>query len=317
LKLSRYLSHVLVLAVTLAVGAYAAPTAFSSNSQLASISIAQAFAGSSSAIEPRLALPAGGCQAPPAVPTRAALSRLISLRDSVQRAISGCASRIEMLNREQARLDAEIAAGQTRVQQERLLLAGLARDLYRQPSLLVALTSSRSLGDFLTRVSDLQSASARAAALTEQLNADQARLAEDRATVAVAIKEQASSRAALAQASARLQQLIDAAVTSYPAAAPAIFVPVGPAAIIDDIERAFSPQGQTAVNWGLRVAKCESNYNPNAVNSYSGTEGLFQFMPSTWRSTPYGHHNVFDPWYNSLGAAWLYQRDGPGQWQCG
>ncbi len=313
--LSRYLSHALVLAVTLAVGAYVAPAAFSAHPQLASIPVAQAFASSSSVPAPRLALPAAGCQAPPAVPSRAGLNQLVSMRDSVQRAISGCAARIEALNREQKRLDGQIAAGQARIQAERELLAGLARDLYRQPSLLVALTSSHSLGDFFTRVADLQSASARAQALTDQLAADQARLQEERSSVAAAVSEEASARASLSQASTRLQQLVDAALARYPAA-PA-FVPVGPAAIIDDIERAFSPQGQAAVNWGLRVAKCESNYNPNAVNPYSGTEGLFQFEPSTWRSTPYGRHNVFDPWYNSLGAAWLYQRDGPGQWQCG
>jgi transglycosylase-like protein with SLT domain len=262
-------------------------------------------------------VPAAGCKAPPAVPSHASLSALEALRNSVQLAISGCAARIEALNRRQARLNAQIAAGDARVQQERELLAGLARDLYRQPSLLVALTSSHSLGDFFTRVSDLQSAGARAQALTNQLNADQAQLRSDRASVEAAIGEEASARASLAQSSARLQQLIDAALAEYPAAAPAIFVPVGPAAIIADIEKAFSPLGQTAVNWGLRVAKCESGYNPNAVNPYSGTEGLFQFMPSTWRSTPYGSHNVFDPWYNSLGAAWLYHRDGPSQWQCG
>ena len=305
--------------MTLAVGAYAAPTAFSAHTQFGGLAVAQAFASSSSssAPGPRLALPAAGCKAPPAVPSSASFSRLVSLRDSVQRAISGCAARIEALNRQQQQLDAEIAAGDTRVEQEQELLAGLARDLYRQPSLLVALTSSHSLGDFFTRVSDLQSASARAEALTNRLHADQQRLREDRATVAAAVNEEASARAALTQASTRLQELIDAAVAAFPAAAPAVFKPAGPAAIIADIEKAFAPQGQAAVNWGLRVAKCESGYNPNAVNPYSGTEGLFQFMPSTWRSTPYGRHNVFDPWYNSLGAAWLYQRDGPGQWQCG
>ena len=301
--------------MTLAVGAYAAPAALSTHTQLAAIPVAQAFASSNSVVAPRLAVPAAGCQAPPAIPNRYTLSRLVTLRDSVQRAISGCAARIEALNREQKQLDGEIAAGETRVAKEKLLLAGLARDLYRQPSLLVALTSSHSLGDFITRVGDLQSAGARAEQLTTQLSADQARLRDERATVAAAGKELGTARTALGQASTRLQQLIDAATVRYPSA-PA-FVPVGPAAIIADIEKAFAPQGQTAVNWGLRVAKCESGYNPNAVNPYSGTEGLFQFMPSTWRSTPYGRQNVFDPWYNSLGAAWLYQRDGPGQWQCG
>lgn len=292
-----------------------APTAFSAHSQLTSIPVAQAFASSSSVPALRLAIPAAGCKAPPSIPSSASLTRLTSLRDSVQRAITGCSARIEALNREQKQLDGQIAAGQTRIQQERLLLAGLARDLYRQPSLLVAITGSHSLGDVFTRVADLQSAGARAQALTDQLSADQARLHDERAAVAAAQRELASARAALSKASTRLQELLFAGSVRYPAA-PA-FVPVGPAAIIADIERAFSPLGQTAVNWGLRVAKCESGYNPNAVNSWSGTEGLFQFMPSTWRSTPYGSHNVFDPWYNSLGAAWLYQHDGPGQWQCG
>jgi peptidoglycan hydrolase CwlO-like protein len=314
--LSRYLSHALVLLVTLAVGAYVAPAALSAHPQLGAVPVAQAFASGSTAIAPRLVIPAAGCQAPPAVPKHAALDALVSLRDSTERAISGCAARIEALNREERQLDARIAAGQTRIQQEQLLLGGLARDLYRQPSLLVALTSSSSLGDFFTRVGDLQSASERAATLTAQLQSDEAQLREERAAAAGAISEEGAARAALAQASSRLQQLIDAAVVTYPAAAPAIFVPAGPAAIIADIEKAFSPQGQAAVNWALRVAKCESNYNPDAVNPWSGTEGLFQFMPSTWRSTPYGRQNVFDPWYNSLGAAWLYQRDGPGQWQC-
>jgi soluble lytic murein transglycosylase-like protein len=86
--------------------------------------------------------------------------------------------------------------------------------------------------------------------------------------------------------------------------------------VINDIIDAFSPLGQYAVDWGLRVARCESNYNPDAVNGWSGTEGLFQFMPSTWRGTPYGRYNVFDPKYNALAAAWVYSRQGGGPWQC-
>lgn len=301
--------------MTLAVGAYVAPTAFSARPQGAVI--AAAYADPS----PRPAAVIGAiatCGAAPTIPSHASLRQLSTIQTEVQTAISGCAARIEQLNRRQSTLNQEIATGTQRIAIQRQLLAGLARGLYRQPqSILVALTSSHSLGDFFTHVSDIQSASARAQALTAQLAAEQARMAREKASVAASLRQLDKARSALDQASARLQQLKAAVLAAYPSAPEtAIFVPSGPAQVIADIEKAFSPLGSYAVNWALRVAKCESGYNPDAVNRWSGTEGLFQFMPSTWRSTPYGHDNVFDPWYNSLGAAWLYQRSGPGQWQC-
>ncbi|TMC02991.1 MAG: transglycosylase [Chloroflexi bacterium] len=79
---------------------------------------------------------------------------------------------------------------------------------------------------------------------------------------------------------------------------------------------AFAPLGAAAQSWALRVAKCESNYNPYAVNRSSGASGLFQFLPSTWAGSPYHAQSVFDPSANAHAAAWLYQRSGPGQWVC-
>ena len=92
--------------------------------------------------------------------------------------------------------------------------------------------------------------------------------------------------------------------------------PPPPAEIAKDIYDAFSPQGPAAVQWAVNVAYCESRYHPNSVNSSSGASGLFQFLPSTWAFTPYAAYSPFDPKYNSLAAAWLYQRDGPSQWVC-
>ena len=92
--------------------------------------------------------------------------------------------------------------------------------------------------------------------------------------------------------------------------------PAPPADIAKDIYDAFSPQGQAAVQWAMNVAYCESRYHPNSVNSSSGASGLFQFLPSTWAFTPYAGYSPFDPKYNALAAAWLYQRDGPSQWVC-
>ena len=44
----------------------------------------------------------------------------------------------------------------------------------------------------------------------------------------------------------------------------------------------------TAVAWGLRVARCESGYNPRAYNGAGPYYGLFQFLMSTFKATPYG-----------------------------
>ena len=83
----------------------------------------------------------------------------------------------------------------------------------------------------------------------------------------------------------------------------------------DLIRQAFGPQGQAAVDWGLRVAACESGYNPNAYNP-GGPSGVFQFMPGTFRGTPYGSQNIFDASANVNAAAWYYQHHGGGAWAC-
>jgi regulator of protease activity HflC (stomatin/prohibitin superfamily) len=85
------------------------------------------------------------------------------------------------------------------------------------------------------------------------------------------------------------------------------------AKIIND---AFGPLGPAAVQWAINVAYCESRYHPNSVNSESGAAGLFQFMPGTWRGTPWGNQSPFDPVANAQAAAWLYSRYGPGRWTC-
>jgi len=106
------------------------------------------------------------------------------------------------------------------------------------------------------------------------------------------------------------------------AAAEAAAVPVrvlapnpGAAAVKAMIVQDFSPMGQTAVDWGLRVAACESGYNPNSYNP-DGASGVFQFMPGTFRGTPYGSQNIFDAAANVAAAAWYYGRYGGGAWSC-
>jgi len=92
--------------------------------------------------------------------------------------------------------------------------------------------------------------------------------------------------------------------------------PPPPANIAKIITDAFSPLGQDAVVWALRIAYCESRYHPNSVNTSSGASGLFQFLPSTWGGTPWAGQSPFDPVANAQAAAWLYSHYGPGRWSC-
>ena len=65
----------------------------------------------------------------------------------------------------------------------------------------------------------------------------------------------------------------------------------------------------------LRVAECESNFDPYAVNP-SGSYGLFQFIRSTWKSTPYGNKDIFDPEANANAAAWMWSEGRKSEWVC-
>lgn len=76
------------------------------------------------------------------------------------------------------------------------------------------------------------------------------------------------------------------------------------------------------VNRAIRIAWCESSFNPAAVNPASGASGLFQHLPEYWaeRSTaaerPGG--SIFDPDVNAAVAAWmLYSLPGGwSHWDC-
>ncbi len=81
-----------------------------------------------------------------------------------------------------------------------------------------------------------------------------------------------------------------------------------------------------AATWGadadqlLRVAWCESRYNPAAYNAYSGTSGLFQFKPLTWAANSvragYDGASVFDPVANANVAAFMFATGQARQWAC-
>ncbi|MGH7904775.1 MAG: transglycosylase SLT domain-containing protein, partial [Candidatus Dormibacteraceae bacterium] len=249
----------------------------------------------------------------PAIPNSDRLAAAIRTSsqagDRLHAELAATDAQIEAVNQAAKLLDGQIAATTARLQAERLELRGLARAIYVQPdSLLVALADSPNLGDFLTRVGDLAVAGFRARSLVRQLGSDSRRLGQDRRAVS----------AAQARLGALRQKVLDdlSALAAAAAAVPAATVPAAAGTIPGIIRGAFSPQGPGAVNWALKVAYCESGYNPNAVNPGSGTEGLFQFMPSTWARTPWGRDSPFDASANAHAAAWLYQREGGSPWQC-
>jgi len=96
-----------------------------------------------------------------------------------------------------------------------------------------------------------------------------------------------------------------------------------PAPAPSDIEAVIR---SAAAAWGadpdqlLRVAWCESNYNPYAVNARSGAAGLFQFMPATWAANSvragYGGVSVFDAVANANTAAYMFRNGQAAQWSC-
>ena len=88
------------------------------------------------------------------------------------------------------------------------------------------------------------------------------------------------------------------------------------ACVQDLIRQDFAPYGQTGVDWGLRVARCESGYNAAAYNPVGPYYGVFQFLLSTFKATPYGNQNIFDASANVNAAAWKYGQGGAGAWGC-
>jgi soluble lytic murein transglycosylase-like protein len=70
----------------------------------------------------------------------------------------------------------------------------------------------------------------------------------------------------------------------------------------------------------LRVAYCESRYDPLAYNGILGASGLFQIIPGTWRANSaragYGGASVFDPVANVNVAAFMFANGQAGQWAC-
>lgn len=86
--------------------------------------------------------------------------------------------------------------------------------------------------------------------------------------------------------------------------------------VSEAIDIACATYGWCTTLW--RKASCETGgtFNRFSRNLSSGASGLFQFLPSTWRTTPYASLSVWDPVANALAAGWMHMHGRGGEWTC-
>jgi Transglycosylase-like domain len=86
--------------------------------------------------------------------------------------------------------------------------------------------------------------------------------------------------------------------------------------VVEAVNLAIATYGHGAELW--RKARCETGgtLDPRSRNRGSGAAGLFQFMPDTWRSTPYGRLSVWSPYANALAAGWMHAHGRGDEWAC-
>lgn len=85
--------------------------------------------------------------------------------------------------------------------------------------------------------------------------------------------------------------------------------------ILDFIAKAARKYNQSK-NDMVRVARCESNLDPCAFNKSGPYYGLYQFLKSTWKTTPYKDKSIWDPEAQALAAAWMWKQGRKKEWAC-
>lgn len=67
--------------------------------------------------------------------------------------------------------------------------------------------------------------------------------------------------------------------------------------------------------WLLRIPGCESGWNPYARNP-SGSSGLYQFLPSTWATTPYARRSIWSAFWQPYAALYMIESGRSAEWVC-
>ena len=163
--------------------------------------------------------------------------------------------------------------------------------------------SRLSLGPVAVAATATTQSSERAVAQQKLNSAWQAQLSNERSQLQLAQQQQA-----LAQQAASAQSTLTPPLTNPTS---------GGGSVQATIEAAFAPLGAGAQQWALCIAFHESGDNPEAVQAGAGgAEGLFQFEPGTWLTTPQGAagDSIFNATASAEAAAWEYARGQQDQW---
>jgi soluble lytic murein transglycosylase-like protein len=104
---------------------------------------------------------------------------------------------------------------------------------------------------------------------------------------------------------ARLRGLTVRRLKRTLSSSPSIFEAIALSSVVYGVSRATL----------FRKARCESRYSPAARNP-SGAMGLYQFLGSTWRTTPFGAFSPYDPLAAALAAGWMHRVGRGGEWSC-
>jgi hypothetical protein len=85
--------------------------------------------------------------------------------------------------------------------------------------------------------------------------------------------------------------------------------------VAEAINLSCAVYGYCSTLW--RKAECETggSFSPTSYNP-SGASGLFQFLPSTWASTPFARFSIWSPYANALAAGWMHENGRGGEWVC-
>ncbi len=95
----------------------------------------------------------------------------------------------------------------------------------------------------------------------------------------------------------------------------------GPQATSSQYDRIWDRVSRKNKRWARRTAECESGKDPKAIGGGGTYRGAFQFMKSTWRTSPKspgGDPIKYSYKTQAVVAVALKKRDGAGHWPvCG
>jgi hypothetical protein len=296
---------------------------------------ALSLAGCAALLAVLVAQPAAAADAPGSGPTLTAAQNLTQLDqqlteqqhklDQLQNDVKRAEGVVELTSR-------QLESDSAREAELRQQMQVVARIEYQRPALtLSSILQANNLDQLISSVAQARLVANKEQALHAQAKQLRDRDAAARSQAATQLAKIAADRNQAAQVVQQTQSTVQAAQAeaARSQAAQALqnraqsvnqqaqTTAAAPGSIQQIIVSSFQPLGQAAVDWGLRIAKCESGYNPHAVNP-SGASGLFQFMPSTFAKTPPGRAggSIWDPSANSQAAAWMYSQGRQGEWQC-